>query len=289
MKEYAFFIGCTSPVRALNYELSARKVAEIFDIKLVDIEDFACCGFPVKSMNTEAAFTMACRNLAIAEKNKQDIVTICNACTGFLKEASKKVNEDPELKKKINENLAPTGLKYNGTVEVTHFAKLLYNEIGKEKIKEKIINPLNKLDIAAHYGCHYIKPSKIFDEDVNFPHTLDELIEATGAKSIDYENKNLCCGGAILGIDENTAREMTKEKLDKIKGKADAMVLICPFCSIMYDANQRAVETQYNTEYKIPVLYYPQLLGLALGCDARELGMEMNRVRTNALLDKIKG
>lgn len=290
MKEYALFLGCTVPVRALNYELSARKIADALGIKLVDLDDFSCCGFTLKSIDYWDAVTLAARSLAVAEENELDICTLCSACTSFLTEVNKEIKEDRRLREKINEDLKSIGRAYNGSVEVKHFARVLYDEVGTDKIRGEITNPLKGLKIAAHYGCHYIKPSEIYNfEDPEAPFSLDELIEATGASSVDYENKYLCCGGGILGIAEDTALEMSAMKLECIKDNADAMVLLCPFCDIMYDINQRRIETKLEKSYGIPVLYYPQLLGLALGFDARELGLEMNRVKTTKLLEKIGG
>lgn len=290
MREYAFFLGCTVPVRALNYEISARRVADAFGIKLVDLEDFMCCGFTIKSIDQRAALLMAARNLAIAEENKRDICTLCSACTSFLTEVNKELKEDKGFREEVNKDLASIGKKYNGTVEVKHFARILYDDVGIPKIQEGIINPLGGLKIAAHYGCHYLKPSEIYNfEDPEAPFTLDRLIEATGATSVGYMNKNMCCGGGILGIDEDTALGMSKVKLDSIKDNADAIVLVCPFCDIMYDMNQKRIESKFEVKYEIPVLFYPQLLGMALGLNPQELGIDMNRVRATNLLEKIRG
>ena len=284
MNEYALFLGCTVPVRALNYELSARRVAEELGIRLVDLDEFSCCGFTIKSINHKSALVMAARSLAIAEEKNLDICTLCSACTSFLTEVNKKLKKNKDLREEVNKDLELIGREFKGSIEVKHFARILYDD--KEGVKEKIVKPLDGLKIAAHYGCHYLKPSEIYDfEDPEAPFTLDELIEVTGATSVDYLNKQLCCGGGILGIDEDTALEMSGVKLDHIKGNADAMVLICPFCDIMYDINQGRIEKKLGRDYKIPVLYYPQLLGLALGLNSKDLGFDMNRVRTNKLLE----
>lgn len=289
--EYALFLGCTSPVRGINYEASTRKVAESFDIKLIDLEDFACCGFPVEAVTHSTSLIMAARNLCIAKEEGLDIITICNACTATLTRASKLLKEDKKIREEVNSHLEAIGREYKGSVEVKHFGRLLYEDVGVEKIEKKIVQSLEGLRIAAHYGCHYLKPSEIYDgfDDPEVPVSLDNLIEATGATSIDYEDKRQCCGGAILGIDEMTSLEMTKEKLDHVKAaKADAMTVICPFCSIMYDANQKGVEIKFEVEkYNIPVLYYPQLLGLALGYEFKELGLHKNKVKAKDLVKSI--
>ena len=290
--KYALFLGCTVPTRALNYELSARKVAEKLGIELVDIPEFSCCGFPIRSVNQEAGFLMAARNLALAEKQGLNIVTLCSACVETLQEANYHFEKDPEYLKYFNEKLKRFGLSYSGSIEVKHFARMLYEDYGIEEIKKHVVRPLEGIRVAAHYGCHYIKPSEIYGnlDDPENPHTLDELIEVTGAESIFYREKEKCCGGAILGIREDIALKMTKAKLDAVKeAQADALILICPFCSVMYEGNQRKVEHEFGTEYKIPVLYYPQLLGLALGFEPNEVGFKFNRVKAKAFLEKLAG
>lgn len=285
--KYAFFLGCTIPVRALNYEMSVRKIAEKLDIKLIDLP-FDCCGFPIKSVEHEAFVLTAAANLALAEDAGLDICTLCSACTGILTEVNREMKENAEYRDKINSKLKKIGIEYRGSVEVKHFTRILYENI--DEIKKQIVNPLSNLRIAPHYGCHYLKPSEIYDFDnPENPESLDKLIALAGAEPVDYMNKNQCCGGGVLGIDENIALTMSREKLNSMRdAKADAIVLMCPFCSIMYDANQRKINSVFNEKYEIPVLYYPQLLGLAMGFDASELGFRMNRVRTNKLIEKLK-
>ena len=288
--KYALFLGCTIPVRALNYEISTRKVSEKLGIQLVDINDFSCCGFPVKSLDAEGSLLMAARNLAIAEEKNLDVCTLCNACTEVLTEANNELKKDEKLRERINKKLSSIGRKYEGKIQVKHFARILYEDVGLSKIKEKIKVNLSKFSFAAHYGCHYVKPSGIYDkfDDPENPKTLDELIEVTGAKSVSYEGKNLCCGGGVLGIQENTALKITKLKFDYLKDVSqNGMVLICPFCDIMYEGSQKKIERESQVKYNIPVLYYPQLLGLALGIPPEELGFKLNRIKPKQLLAEL--
>ena len=289
--EYTLFLGCTVPVRALNYEISARKVAEKLGLRLSDIPDFNCCGYPVKSVHRYAYLLMAARNLALAEKKGLPLCTLCSACCGSLTEANHEIREDEKLRKRINEDLFEwLGLRYEGGIRVTHFIRVLDQEIGKKGIIEQVQANLSSLRVAPHYGCHYTKPSTIYHgtEDPEDPKSLDELIEATGAHSVQYEDKLQCCGGGVLAIDEQVALAMAHKKLDHLRTQqADAMILICPFCNVMYEGNQRKIEKNFQTEYKLPILYYPQLLGLALGLEPDDLGMKMNRVRTTELVKKI--
>jgi heterodisulfide reductase subunit B len=288
MTRYALYLGCTVPVRGMNYEIGARRVAERLAIELVDVDGFACCGFPAKPVNWEAGLLMAARNLALAEKEGLDILTLCSACTGTLTEANHRLQADADLRAWANEELDHP---YEGTVRVRHFARMLYEEIGVERIREEITVPLTDFGFAPHYGCHYLKPSHLYDgfDDPENPQSLDRLIEATGAHVVHYEDEGQCCGGGILGFDEETALLVTKQKLDHVtKAEADAMVLICPFCAIMYEANQRRVEKAYETTYRLPVLYYPQVLGLAMGFSAEEVGIKLNRVKPGALIKRLR-
>ncbi len=288
---YTLFLGCTVPVRAANYELSARKVAERLDIQLHDVPQFACCGYPVKSVNHYAYLLMAARNLALAEEKGHSLCTLCSACCGALAEANHEILEDEKLRQRINEDLSRwIGKRYEGKIHVTHYIRMLNEEVGCKGIAGEIQTDLSSLRIAPHYGCHYTKPSTIYGriEDPENPRSLDELIEASSAKSISYENKLSCCGGGVLAIDEQVALGMAKSKLDHIQAmKADAMILVCPFCDIMYESNQKKIEKAAGKEYKLPILFYPQLLGLAMGMEPDELGMKMNRVRPTELLKKI--
>ena len=287
---YALFLGCTVPVRALNYEVSARKVADKLSIELVDINDFGCCGFPVKSVDRETFLLMAAKNLSLAEEKGLDILSLCSACTSVLTEANKKLKEDEDLRKRINKQLSVLGRKYEGKIKVKHFARVLYEDIGTDKIRKNLKVDLSGFKFAAHYGCHYLKPSEIYEgfDDPENPKTLDELIEVTGAESIFYEDKKGCCGGGILGIDELTALKVAKTKLDRVKSaKADAICLICPFCSIMYEGSQKKIERQFETEYNLPVLYYPQILGLALGISPDQLGFKINRIKPRKILERL--
>lgn len=287
--KYALFLGCTIPVRGQNYEMSAREVAKKIGIEFVDITDFSCCGFPVKSTNVEASLVIAARNIAIAAKKGEKICTLCNACTSVLTEANKELSENKELRGKINKELAKIGLEFKPGVEIKHFSRILYEDIGIDKIREKIVKDLSKLSMSVHYGCHYLRPSELYDcfDDAENPSTVEDFVAVTGVKVVDYKNKLECCGGAILGVEEDIALSMAKQKLDNVTAnKVDALVTICPFCSIMYEDNQRKIESKFNVEYNLPVLYYPQVLGLALGIDQKKLGFRLNKVKAKAVLEK---
>ena len=284
---YALFLGCTIPARARNYELSARRVAEKTGVELVDLEDFICCGFPTKAGDMDASLLMAAYNLALARKQHLDVCALCSSCTSALSEAAHHLSESEEDLAKVNERLSAVGLQYEGSPKIRHFARVLFEEVGAEEIQKHFEKDLSGLNIATHYGCHYLKPSEIHDgfDDPENPNSLETLVALTGATIIDYPGKMTCCGGPVLPVDEKLAASVTKGKLDNLKAAgADALCLVCPFCSVMYDGNQKSIESEYETEYKIPVLYLTQILGMAMGFDRKALGLNMNVVKTKDLL-----
>jgi len=287
--KYALYLGCTAPVRAMNYELAARNTASRLGIELVDINDFGCCGFPLKSVHHRTALLLSARNLALAEEQGVDICALCSSCTGTLAEANHTLQANEGLRQSVNAELeATTGRQYRGTIQVRHYARILYEQVGLDRIREAVTVDLSGLRLAAHYGCHYLKPVEVHDrfDDPENPHSLDRLIEAVGATSIYYEGRDQCCGGGILGADEATALGLPRLKLERaVAAGADALVVVCPFCDIMYELQQRRIEKMYETRFNLPVIFYPQLLGLALGLSAAEVGLGLNRVKSRKLLE----
>jgi len=288
----ALFTGCTIPARALNYEISARRLADALGIEMVDIKNASCCGMPVRNINRIASLTMSANTLAQADEMGMDLMTLCSACNATLAEAAHELNHDKELRKQINKNLVSAGGKpYNGDRKVWHFTRYLYQEIGSDKIASLVKHPLNGISVVAHAGCHYLKPTKTFEcfDDPEVPSTLDQLIQTTGAKSVKIINRNECCSGGILGIKESTSLKVVGGKLKRIKdrGGVDAMVLHCPFCNIQYEGNQKKIEREVGEVFDLPVLYLPQLLGLALGIDEKDLGFSLNRIKPKVLLEKM--
>lgn len=287
--KYALFIGCTISVREQNYEMAVREVAKELGIEFEDFEDFSCCGFPIRSTNTEVSLMIAARNLAVAAKVGK-ICALCNACTAALTETNKELNKNIELRKKINRELAKIDRKFKPGVEVKHFARILYEDVGLNAIKKRSVNDLSRLKFSVHYGCHYLRPCSLYDnvEDAENPSTVEKLVAATGAQVVDYKNKLDCCGGPIFGVDKNIARSMAKQKLDIVTAsKVDALVTICPLCSIIYEDNQKKMNAEFNFKYNLPVLYLPQVLGLAFGIDQKQLGFNFNKIKPDALLEKV--
>lgn len=289
--KYSLFLGCTIPARSRNYELSARAIALRLDLEFIDIEEFSCCGFPLEASDETGAILLAARNLCLAEERGLDICALCSACASMLTKTAFHLNNNQNLREQINKELSKIGKEYKGTINVRHFARILLEDIGLKRIKEEIKRDLKGLKVATHYGCHYLKPSYIYEgfDDPQYPLTLELILEAVGVTNIQYRRKKDCCGGPVLLSDESVALTVAQEKLKYVKeAGTDCMNLVCPFCSLMFDANQKGIETKFETEFNIPVLYLPQIVGLAMGFGRKELGLNLNSVSTKELTAKLE-
>lgn len=290
-RTYALFLGCTIPARARNYEMSVRALARHLGITLLDIEEFSCCGFPLAAADHKTAQSLAARNLSIAEQKGLEICTLCSSCTSSLTETSHELQAHPEKLQEINHRLARVQQSYKGPVRVRHFVRILWEEVGLGKIKEAVKTPLRGLKLAAHYGCHFLKPSEVYEgfDPVEDPRVLDELIRTSGADPVDYARKKQCCGGSVLVADEPTALAIGRDKLAELKQlQVDALVVVCPFCGVMFDSQQKKIEKSFEESYEIPVLYLTQVLGLAMGMDEKDLGLSTHAVKTRPVTEKLK-
>jgi len=289
MDRYALFLGCTTPTQVIPYELSSRWVCKQLGIELVDMDEFVCCGINQINLNQEAGLLLAAMNLACAEGKGLDILTLCAACTGALAEAIKRLM-DQETRDRVNRELQTIGLEYTGKTHVKHISRVLYEDVGVDRIKREIKRDLSNLRVAPHYGCHYLKPESAFEgfDDPDNPKSLHQLISATGAFPVQYETLNLCCGGKSFPISKEPAFFLVQKKLDNLMNrKIDGMVVQCQTCYLMYSDQQKVIDDQLGKQYNIPVLLYPQLLGLALGGDPKnELGLHLNKISLNDLLAK---
>ncbi|MCL2786478.1 MAG: CoB--CoM heterodisulfide reductase subunit B [Methanomassiliicoccaceae archaeon] len=273
--KYAFFLGCIAPLRYPGIEKSTREVFKALGVELVDLKDASCCPAPgvIKSFSKTTWLAAAARNLALAEKAGLDIVTICNGCYGSLFDAAHELHEDKKLLDEVNKTLGEIGLKYSGNTKVKHFAEVLHREVGIDAIKAAVKRPL-EYKVATFYGCHFLKPSNIKHlDDPENPKLLDELIEAVGAKSMPRQQKMMCCGagGGLRSQFGETALKFTKTNLENIKASGAEMIVdVCPFCHLQFDAGQKELG------FDLSVLHLAQLYGIAMGMEAKDLGINVH-------------
>jgi heterodisulfide reductase subunit B len=287
--KYLFFLGCAIPYRVSAYEISARKTLQKLGVELVEMPEFNCCGLPLDPVSHEMMLILAARNLALAEQKGLNILTLCPGCAGTLKKVNKMLKEDEALREEVNKHLKESGLEFKGTVDAKHLMQVLIEDIGLEKIKSSVVKPLTMLKVAEHNGCHILRPKQFIGfDDPEDPKTLKTLIEATGATCLDYMDETECCGAPSVGVSDKVALELARDKLNHVKTvDAQAMITICPFCHIMYDTNELRIEKMFNETYGIPVLHYPQLLGLAMGIPCEELAFNELRVDASKILKQV--
>jgi len=287
--KYLIFLGCAIPYRVSAYEISARKVLAKLGVELVEMPEFNCCGLPLDPVSHEAMLILAARNLALAEQQGLNILTLCPGCAGTLKKVNKILKEDKTLREQINSHLKDAELEFKGTVTTKHLLQLLKEDIGIDAIRNAVVNPLTNLKVAEHNGCHILRPKEYIGfDDPEDPQTLKALIEATGATCLDYIDETECCGAPSVGVSDKVALQLARDKLNHIKMvDAQALITICPFCHIMYDTNELRIEKMFNEVYGIPILHYPQLLGLAMGMSPEELAFNELRVSTSKLITQI--
>ena len=287
--KYLIFLGCAIPYRVSSFEISSRKVLDRLGVELVEMPEFNCCGLPLDPVSHETMLIMAAKNLALAERQGLNILTLCPGCAGTLKKVNKILKADKALREEINTHLKEVNLEFKGTIEAKHLLQLLKEDVGIEKIKNSVVKPLTNLKVAEHNGCHILRPKEFISfDDPEDPQTLKMLIEATGATCLDYIDETECCGAPSVGVSDKVALALAKDKLSHVKQvDAQALITICPFCHIMYDTNELRIEKLFNETYGIPILHYPQLLGLAMGMTPEELAFSDLRVSPSNILRQI--
>ncbi len=294
MSKYLFYPGCSMLRSARPYLESLMAIREDIGAEFEEVMDWNCCGateYP--AVHRLGAFALVGRNLALAEKQVDGTRTLaagCSACYLNLAKTDKYMRDDAKLGELINEALAAGGLHYNpGSVAVRHLLDVIVNDIGLEAVQEKVVKPLRGLRVAPYYGCVIVRP----DPDNRFgnheyPTALDRLLKVLGAEVIDFPMKTHCCGGHMTQISQPAAYEMIRRLIyGADQYKADMLVTLCPMCQFNLDGYQPEMNRHFGTNYHIPVVYFTQLMGLAFGHEAEELGLGREFVDTRPALAKI--
>ncbi len=284
-----FFPGCLIPIKYPQMEVALRRTLPALGIEIVDLPGFGCCPDPIyfQAADRVAWLTLAARNLCLAEEAGLDVFTICSGCTGTLCEANHVLKADPELRERVNRRLARVGRRYQGTIEVRHVIVWLRDRVGIERVRASVRRPLTGVRVALHYGCHLLKPSKIMQvDDPDDPRILHELVQALGAEPVPHSERFLCCGKAC--VDPDLPLEMTSTVLGSVReAQVDCMGLICPTCFSSFDTGQLLLARKTGEAWQIPPVYYFQLLGLAQGLSAEELGLTRHRIPPTRVLEKL--
>jgi heterodisulfide reductase subunit B len=269
-------------------------IHEDIQVELEEVQDWNCCGATeYVSVHRLPAQALIGRNLALAAQQangSRTVVAGCSACYLNLSKTDHYMRQDDLLDQRVNEALAAGGLHYEpGTVEIRHLLDVIFNDVGLEAIRQKVVRPLNGLRLAAYYGCMIVRP----DLDGRFagpeyPQALDQLLKVLGAEVIDFPLKTHCCGGHMTQISPPVAYELIRRLIHAAdEYKADILVTLCPMCQLNLDAYQPDMNRHFRTDYHVPILYFTQLMGLAFGHDSEELGIGKEFVDARKALAKI--
>jgi heterodisulfide reductase subunit B len=268
---YSYYPGCSLHATGIAYDKSTRAVFDKFGIDLVEIEDWNCCGATsYTSIKKTVAYAIAARNLAIAEKSGYDVIAPCSACYYVLNRTRTRMIDMPELHDQVNAALAEAGLEVNMTVPVRKPLDVLLNDVGLDTITALQTNSISDFRPACYYGCQIVRPYGAIDEDPEWPMSMETLFGALGAECVDYPPKVRCCGGMLVATSEEIAKDLCRDLIDwAVERGANCIVNVCPLCQANLD-----LLNLDRAQAKIPVLYFTQLIGLALGCSPEEVGME---------------
>lgn len=284
MRSIMLYRGCTTPVRLPSYEAATIAVLDRLGVDVLPMEDANCCGAQyIESMDRMAYAAMSGRILALAERAEQDILALCGACSGSLKMNKHYLDNNIEAKDELNSLLAEEGLKYTGKTHVRHILQVLAEDIGYDKIERAITRPYNGVRLSAHYGCHVTRPMEIVQvDDPENPTILDRLIDLAGGQAVDYAGKTRCCGGPMLAMDEEIANSIGRDKIQNItEAGGQGIVTACVFCDIQLSQVQFGSGAPEN---RIPVFSIPQFLGRAFGIDDDTLGIYLNKIPPEEVL-----
>ena len=289
MKEYVYFPGCSLEKIALSYHLSALETTKKLGVKLIELEDWNCCGATAYFHVDELlAYTLCARNLAMAERAGSEVVAPCSACYKNMYFTNVHLHEDQDLADHINEALQEDNLSYSGSVAVKHLIEVFSNDIGGEELKRNVVHPLTGLKVATYYGCQILRPKKDHEE-VEQPQFFEELMAATGATPVEFPLKMTCCGGSLLISSRPAAYSMINNLLYSAQhAQADIIVTACPLCQVNLECYQQQVNQEFGKNYHIPVVYFTQLIGLAIGIPPKKLGFGKEFLSPTKAIEAIK-
>jgi succinate dehydrogenase / fumarate reductase cytochrome b subunit len=290
----AYWPGCVS--RGFTPELhgSMAKIAPLLDIELVELDRASCCGAGVIAEHSqELADTLNARTFALAQRamagdGAELMMNICSTCQGAQSECQERLDANADYRGRINDTLAGEGLEYRRGIANKHFLWLLVEEIGLDTMRERVRRPLENLHVGPFYGCYIVRPTDRLGIDSEHPRDgyLHALIATLGGTVVDYAGQYKCCGFPIITMNkEASLRQAGRHLGDAIDADADCLVTPCPLCHLNLDLQQPVAERVVGRKLGMPVLHLPQLVGLALGLEPKELGLNRHVVKPSSVID----
>jgi len=286
----AYWPGCVS--RGFTPELhgSMAKIAPLLDIELVELDRASCCGAGVLAEhNQELADTLNARTFALAQQVEAHLMmNICSTCQGAQNECQERLDANGDYRAHVNETLESEGLSYQKGVVNKHLLWLLVEEIGLDEVASRVTRPLSGLRVGPFYGCYIVRPTERLGITEESPRDryLHRLIEALGGTVVDYAGVYKCCGFPIITMNKAASLKQAGRHMgDAIDADADCVVTPCPLCHLNLDLQQPLAAKYSGRSLGMPVLHLPQLIGLALGLEPKELGLNRHVVKPTAVVD----
>jgi heterodisulfide reductase subunit B len=281
-KEYAFYPGCSSQLKAsaANYLTSTQAMCKTLDIKLTTIPDWNCCGASISYTGASqlTRHVLNARNFALAEKHLpgQDVVATCAACWLNARESKEKLDVDRQFLADANEALKAAGLQYQGRANIKHMVEVLIEDFGYDELKKPVVKPLEGVKFAGYVGCQTNRPFGIAGESFENPLYLDKLVETVGGEALTkYEQKVTCCGGALAFSEPEKSQKQIRDIVEAAYDEgADMIVTPCPLCQANVEVYQSEINKRHGTKLAMPVTYYSQLMTVAYGGTAKEAGLD---------------
>ncbi len=288
--KYALYPGCAAKGATPELYQSTMAIIGRLGLDVVELAAASCCGAGVVTeANPDVALALNARTFAQAEALGLDVMTICGTCQGVMSAANRRLKTEPGLRDRINQLLAPEGISYQGAISVKHLLWIVVREIGLTRLRALVSTPMREFRIAPFYGCYILRPSWDlgFDDPEN-PQSLEKVIKAVGGEPVAYAGRTQCCGFPIILEKEAIAVAMAGNHMKEAKdGGADFMVTPCPLCHMSLDIYQERAGRAVNTSLNLPILHLPQLLGLAMGVPAKELGVSHHLVSVDSIVRAI--
>lgn len=284
--KYAYYPGCSLSSTGVEYDMSTKKVAKSLGIDLWEIPEWNCCGSSSAHLTDHLlALALPARNLAIAEEKGLDVAIPCAACYSRSKASEVAVKTSPEMQETINEIIER---EYTGKTQARALLDIFVNDLGLESINALVNKPLKGLKVVSYYGCLLVRPTKLGFDDPEDPQSMDKLMEALGATPVDWAFKTECCGASHSISNSDVGLPMIEKILTAAKeAGADAIATACPLCMSNLDMRQGQVGAKYGQNYNLPVFYFTELMGIALGIKSEELGINKHFVEATEVIKKL--
>ncbi|MDP6524453.1 MAG: CoB--CoM heterodisulfide reductase iron-sulfur subunit B family protein [Kiritimatiellia bacterium] len=285
--KYAFFPGCSLESTAWDLDKSARAVCKALEIELIDIPGWSCCGStPAHVSNASLATALPAMNLQKAADMGMPITTVCASCYGRLRVANQKINDSDEERERVGRII---GKPYDGKVEVHHLLDVIVNKLGSEAVADKVERKLSGMKVACYYGCLLSRPPEaVAFDNPEHPSVMEKLVAMTGAEAIEWPYKTECCGASLSISNSDVVGRLSHRLLSMVRrAGAECVVVACPLCQVNLDLRQADATAAHGKLPETPILYFTQLLGLALGLPEEELGLEALMVSAAPLLSMV--